>query len=271
MNTIEVCTGEQVVVGKASCRLKYREWKHPIQPSYFPTGSTSFLILPVMMCLHHTHPLCHFPISMYPSHLCCHHIRFFFLLCCHHMNLLLLLLHLHLHLLNPGIDYWAWAQVWFPMCECCCWDIHVSGNFYHSWMAACVVWGACCPWSDMHLGSCSVTITCHAYNILMGIQKTRSDGSIERYKARLVAQGQQTRGRDYNKTCTGFLYDRPYSDCKGCYFILGYICSHFMVIWIKRFICRCWCSLRMSIVFIVLYMVLDRLIVLSFYDTGCWL
>lgn len=35
----------EVVVGQASCswRLKYREWKHPIQPSYSPTESTSFL------------------------------------------------------------------------------------------------------------------------------------------------------------------------------------------------------------------------------------
>lgn len=47
MNTIEVCTGEEVVGGQDSCsgRLKYREWKHPIQPSYSPTESTSYLFL----------------------------------------------------------------------------------------------------------------------------------------------------------------------------------------------------------------------------------
>jgi hypothetical protein len=52
-------------------------------------------------------------------------------------------------------------------------------------------------WDIVPLPSHAVPITCKWVFKVM----TKSDGCIERYKARLVARGfQQTQGRDYNET-----------------------------------------------------------------------
>jgi hypothetical protein len=52
-------------------------------------------------------------------------------------------------------------------------------------------------WDIVPLPSHAVPITCKwVFKV-----KTKSDGSIERYKAHLIARGfQQTQGRDYNET-----------------------------------------------------------------------
>jgi hypothetical protein len=57
-------------------------------------------------------------------------------------------------------------------------------------------------WDMVPLPPQSVTITCKwVYKV-----KTRSDGSVDRYKARLVARGfQQTHGRDYDETSVPLL------------------------------------------------------------------
>jgi hypothetical protein len=59
-------------------------------------------------------------------------------------------------------------------------------------------------WDLVPCPPCVHLITCKwVYKV-----KTRSDGSLERYKAHLVARGfQQEQGRDYDETCSCCSYD----------------------------------------------------------------